>query len=291
MKVKAFVETISSRAGQSRVNRRVALAIVFVLTTGLCLPGAHKAQVRKSARPEKKETTKGKTPSKAPKRPARKGPPTDITNAANFVLIEPGEFMMGSENASSVEKPVHLVRITRPFEMGKYEVTQAQWQAVMGNNPSHSRGANLPVEQVSWDDAQEFIKKLNAMNDGYTYRLPTEAEWEYACKTGTGDLDAMAWFRSTSDEIHPVGTNEPNAWGLYDMHENVWEWCQDWFDANYYAQSPNVDPQGPSPGLLRVKRGGGWGSFARDCRSAFRDGIVPDNRGDVLGFRLVRTLR
>ncbi len=298
MKGKAFVETISSRAGQSRVNRRVALAIVLVLMTGLCLPGAHKAQVGRSARPEKKETTKGKTPSKPPKRPARRGPPTDITNAANFVLIEPGEFMMGSENASSAEKPVHLVRITRPFEMGKYEVTQAQWQAVMGSNPSHfKRCGDCPVENVSWEDAQEFIQRLNAQGSRYTYRLPTEAEWEYACRAGStgdyaGNLNAMAWYGENSgDKTHAVGTKRPNAWGLYDMHGNVWEWCQDWYGENYYSQSPSVDSQGPSTGSYRVTRGGGWDNGALYCRSADRGWSAPDFRVYALGFRLVRTLR
>ncbi len=218
-----------------------------------------------------------------------------------FVLIPAGEFMMGSENGRSDEKPVHKVTISRSFEMGKYQVTQAQWEAVMGdkwwakNNPSHFKGAKLPVESVSWDDAQEFIEKLNAKNDGYIYRLPTEAEWEYACRAGStgdyaGDLDGMAWYDSNSaNKTHPVGEKKPNAWGLHDMHGNVWEWCMDWYSSDYYSQSPSTDPSGPSTGSVRLVRGGSWSGDARDCRSANRDGCAPTIRGDNLGFRLVRT--
>ncbi|HEY7545724.1 MAG TPA: bifunctional serine/threonine-protein kinase/formylglycine-generating enzyme family protein, partial [Blastocatellia bacterium] len=179
-----------------------------------------------------------------------------------FVQIPQGEFLMGSEKGEGDEKPAHKVRISRPFEMGKYEVTQAQWEAVMGNNPSNFKGANLPVENVSWNDAQEFIQKLNARNDGYVYRLPTEAEWEYACRAGStgdyaGNLDEMAWHGSNSaSKTHSVGQKKPNAWGLHDMHGNVWEWCMDWYLENYYSQSPSADPPGPGTGSLRVSRGG-----------------------------------
>src|SRR6185295_12837821 len=129
---------------------------------------------------------------------------------------------------------VHKVRITRQFEIGKYEVTQEQWQAVMGDNPSNFKGANLPVEKVSWNDAQDFLLKLNA-RDGYTYRLPTEAEWEYACRAGSmgdfaGELDDVAWYdKNSGSKTHPVGQKRPNVWGLYDMHGNVSEWCSDWY--------------------------------------------------------------
>jgi formylglycine-generating enzyme required for sulfatase activity len=222
---------------------------------------------------------------------------TDRAKKDGFVIIPAGEFMMGSENGDVDEKPVHRVRISRPFEMGKCEVTQAFWEALAGNNPSTFKGANLPVEHVSWDDVQEFIEKLNARNDGYLYRLPTEAEWEYACRAGSfedyaGDLNAMAWYRITSDErSHPVGQKYPNAWGLYDMHGNVWEWCQDWYDRNFYAQTPSLDPQGPVSGSLRVVRGGGWFYDAWGVRSAIRSGSVPAGSGQDLGFRLVRTSR
>ena len=142
-----------------------------------------------------------------------------------FASVPAGSFKMGLDSYSD-ESPVHQVTFASGFYMGRYEVTQAQWQKVMGNNPSSDKscGENCPVEKVSWDDAQEFIKKLNAMNDGYTYRLPSEAEWEYACRAGTtgddaGDLDSMAWYgKNSDDKMHPVGQKQPNAWGLYDMH-------------------------------------------------------------------------
>jgi formylglycine-generating enzyme required for sulfatase activity len=210
-----------------------------------------------------------------------------------FVYISAGSFKMGNGDAKSV----HDVTISKPFEMGKYEVTQAQWQAVMGNNPSYFKNCDqCPVEQVSWGDAQKFINKLNAKNDGYEYRLPTEAEWEYACRAGTtgdyaGNLDSMAWYDSNSgSKTHPVGQKQPNAFGLYDMHGNVWEWCQDWYDENYYKNSPSTDPKGASSGSNRVLRGGGWYDFARYCRAAFRNGVTPVLRSDLLGFRLIRTL-
>jgi formylglycine-generating enzyme required for sulfatase activity len=166
----------------------------------------------------------------------------------------------------------------------------------MGNNPSYFKGCDsCPVEQVSWDDVQEFINKLNAKNDGFNYRLPTEAEWEYACRAGTtgdyaGNLDSMAWYGSNSgSKTHLVGQKQPNAFGLYDMHGNVWEWCQDWYDANYYKNSPSTDPKNTSTGSGRVLRGGGWDDDARDCRAADRYGGTPGDRGNDLGFRLIRT--
>jgi formylglycine-generating enzyme required for sulfatase activity len=216
---------------------------------------------------------------------------------SDFVRIAAGKFMMGSTNGESDEQPVHRVRISRDFEMGKHEVTQAQWEAVMGNNPSNFKGPDLPVETVSWDDVQEFINKLNQSDNKYQYRLPAEAEWEYAARAGStgdyaGDLDAMAWYYDNSDsKTHPVGQKQANAWGLYDMHGNVWEWVQDWYDSDYYAQSPGADPRGPSSGSFRVLRGGGWGDDARYCRSAFRGSFSPDSRFVFLGLRLVRTAK
>jgi formylglycine-generating enzyme required for sulfatase activity len=220
-----------------------------------------------------------------------------LFSETNFVRISAGEFMMGSTNGVDDEQPVHRVRISREFEMGKYEVTQAQWEAVMGNNHSRFEGPDLPVEQVSWNDAQEFINKLNQSDNKYQYRLPTEAEWEYAARAGStgdyaGDLDAMAWYYINSgNTTHPVGQKQANAWGLYDMHGNVWEWVRDWYDSGYYAQSPGADPRGPSSGSSRVSRGGGWGSLARNCRSAVRSSGSPVLRYYYLGLRLVRTAR
>jgi hypothetical protein len=210
----------------------------------------------------------------------------DLFSLNKFEKISAGSFQMGSENGSSNEKPLHTVRITNPFYLGKHEVTQEQWEAVMGNNPGHFKGKNLPVESVSWEDVQEFLRRLNQQIGREIFRLPTEAEWEYACRAGTsgdyaGNLDDMAWYSSNSNaQTHPVGTKQPNDWGLYDMHGNVWEWCQDWY--GYYSS-------GPATGSERVIRGGGWNLFALYCRSAFRGSFSPGDRSGRLGFRLVRT--
>ncbi len=246
------------------------------------------------------------------------------TIGMEFVPIPAGEFFMGSTPAEidhvvqsyvvqsdgkglrqyvEDEMPQHQVRITQPFYLGKYEVTQREWQAVMGNNPSGSQGdLNRPVEMVSWNDVQEFIQKLNAKEGGAKYRLPTEAEWEYACRADSttaysfGDdpnqLGEYAWYKDNSGrKTHPVGQLKPNAWGLYDMHGNVWEWVADhWY--NNYKNAPNDgrawidDPRGAS----RVVRGGSWGDVALDCRAAFRGHDAPDRRDFGLGFRLARSV-
>jgi formylglycine-generating enzyme required for sulfatase activity/tRNA A-37 threonylcarbamoyl transferase component Bud32 len=211
-----------------------------------------------------------------------------------FVLIPVGEFMMGGDTYDD-ENPVHKVKINKAFEMSKYQVTQVLWESVMENNSSHFKGTNLPVESVSWNEAQEFIKRLNARKDGYVYRLPTEAEWEYACRAGTtgdyaGNLGEMGWYDENSgSKTHPVGEKKANDWGLYDMHGNVWEWCSDWYDRRYYRKSPEVDPQGPNSGSSLVERGGSWRDGAAYCRSASRYGLTTGNRFRDLGFRLVRT--
>jgi len=244
---------------------------------------------------------------------AARGPLPTITNSIGMrmALVPAGEFLMGSANsdsdASSDEKPQHRVRITKPFYLGICEVTQAEYQWVMGTNPSEFKadGGQLPVEQVSWNDAQEFCRKLSALPEerqaGVVYRLPTEAEWEYACRAGTTSRYAFdepeeslvnyAWYKTNSDsKTHPVGTLKPNAWGLYDMHGNVWEWCQDWYDAEYYGTSPIDDPRGPAEGSDRVNRGGSWYYDASHCRSAYRSRLGPGYRRDFRGFRLVRTV-
>jgi formylglycine-generating enzyme required for sulfatase activity len=240
-----------------------------------------------------------------------------------LVYVPPGEFMMGSENGSADEKPVHRVTIREGFYMGKYEVTQTQWQAVMGSNPSHFKGDNLPVETVSWDDAQAFIHKLNTINDGFSYRLPSEAEWEYACRAGTtgdyaGDLEAMAWYGNNSgpqrldaveiwladsnnyfkrltdngNQTHPVGQKQVNRFGLYDMHGNVWEWCQDWYHDSY-AGGPTDGSAWLNGGeqKYRVLRGGSWASGAYFQRSAVHGWDVPGDRTFYIGFRVVATAR
>jgi len=210
-----------------------------------------------------------------------------------MVYIPGGEFTMGSHDYDG-EKPPHRVRVS-PFAIGKYPVTQAQWKAVMGENPSRFKGDDLPVETVSWEDAVEFCERLSHAT-GRKYRLPSEAEWEYACRAGSttkygfdGDekqLGDYAWYYEDSDsKTHPVGQKKPNAWGLYDMHGNVWEWCEDWY--GHYPSAEATDPTGFSSGSGRVFRGGGWNNGAVSCRSAYRYGVAPGSRGGNLGFRLV----
>jgi formylglycine-generating enzyme required for sulfatase activity len=176
--------------------------------------------------------------------------------------------------------------------MAKTEVTQAQWRAVMGSDPSYFKGDDLPVEEVSWDDAQKFIKKVNdsgVIPEGWKVALPSEAQWEYACRadeTGPysgGTIEQVAWYDGNSgSKTQPVGTKKPNAWGLYDMHGNVWEWCADWYDDSL---SGGTDPTGPSLGVYRVYRGGSWLSFAARCRAAYRIRRNPGDRNFNLGFR------
>ena len=214
-----------------------------------------------------------------------------------FAKIPAGEFDMGS-NLWAAEMPAHRVTISRPFEMGKYEVTQAQWKAVMGSDPSYFKGADRPVGNVSWDDAQNFLRKLNSGKDDYWYRLPTEAEWEYAGRAGggaeysPGDLGALAWFDVNSGgQDHVVGRKKPNPWGLYDMLGNVWEWCQDWYDESYYKVSASIDPTGPEAGTYRVLRGGCWFLPSTQLRFSFRGRDLPGARVLAVGFRCVREPR
>ena len=211
---------------------------------------------------------------------------------------------MGSNTGEADEKPVHTVRISQGFQMQTTEVTQAQWKAVMGALPTkcdygslsgNFLGDNKPIICVSWDDAQEFVRQMNAKNDGYKYRLPSEAEWEYGARAGTsgdyaGNLDSMAWYDVNSgSSTHEVATKSANSWGLYDMHGNVWEWCQDWYDKDYYAKSPGTDPTGAATGSNRVVRGGSWDNSAANARSANRNNNTPSNRNNNLGFRVVST--
>jgi formylglycine-generating enzyme required for sulfatase activity len=198
--------------------------------------------------------------------PSKAAAPAIPAAGMEFVAIPAGEFMMGcstgDQQCAADENPRHRVQITKGFEMGKYEVTQAQWLALMPNNPSSDKGDSRPVETVSKLDALDFIAKLNAQKDGYVYRLPTEAEWEYAARAGldapySGPLDEVAWYAENSgDETHPVGQKKPNAWGLYDMEGNVREWVSDLYAANYYNASPAADPTGPAPGAFGRGQGG-----------------------------------
>ena len=218
----------------------------------------------------------------------------------DFVWIPEGCFQMGCVSGISCqddEKPVHEVCLDG-FWMGKTEVTQAQWENIMGNHPSSSQGDTRPVESVSWSDIQEFLEKLNAQAGQRLYRLPSEAEWEYAARAGTetmynfgndvAHLGEYAWYRNNSNsQTHPVGQLKPNAWGLYDMHGNVSEWCQDWYDKNYYFKSPKNNPEGPSFGGYPTLRGGAWPDISRDCRSAYRGRHNPDFGSSYVGFRVV----
>lgn len=216
-----------------------------------------------------------------------------------FVLIPAAEFKMGSEDGFNNEEPVHEVTIGKAFYLGKYEVTQKQWVEVMGSNPSKFKGDGLPVEQVSWNDVQEFIKKLNEKEGSNKYRLPSEAEWEYACRAGTtthysfGDseskLGEYAWYQDNSgSKIHPVGQKKQNQWGLYDMHGNVYEWMQDRYHSNYEGAPTDGSAWEDGSSSDRVVRSGGWGGYAGRVRSALRSNGSPDVRSSNLGFRLLR---
>jgi formylglycine-generating enzyme required for sulfatase activity len=225
-------------------------------------------------------------------------PPEMKAIVGEFVSIAPGEFMMGCSPGDvacePAEQPAHRVAITRGFEIGKFEVTQAQWETVMGSNPSQFKGADRPVDNINtWTDAKQFVEKLNALGDGYLYRLPTEAEWEYSARAGTtvphpGGVDAVAWFNGNSSaQSHPVGQKQPNAWGLYDTLGNVAEWVEDWHSLTYYAESPALDPQGPRTGTVHFPRGGAWGQIPNWVRVSSRR-ILPANSYGGFGLRLVR---
>ena len=232
------------------------------------------------------------------------GVPVEMTNAIGMklVLIPPGEFMMGDDGDNDA-KPAHRVIITKPFYLGKYEVTQEEWEAVMRLNPSEFKGPKNPVEHVRWEHCQVFLKKLGekcGVAEG-SYRLPIEVQWEYACRAGStgvwcfGDteveLDDYGWYQENSEKkTHPVGEKKANAWGLYDVHGNVFEWCADWFDKDYYKASPGSDPTGPSSGSVRVRRGGSWYDNAKWCRSADRSRWDRGYRPDDLGFRVLQVL-
>lgn len=214
-----------------------------------------------------------------------------------FVAVPSGRFMMGCSPGDTRcdpdEHPAHEVRITTPFEIGAYEVTQAQWAAVMDTNPSHFTGdPRRPVERITWHDVEEFLKRLNARNDGYRYRMPTEAEWEYAARAGstegnTGPLDDVAWHQGNAErQTHPVGLKRPNAWGLYDVEGNVYEWTADFFDN--YDEDPLTDPTGPKTGGSRIPRGGSWNSTPVGVRLSNRNLNMPSNPDYNIGFRAVR---
>jgi formylglycine-generating enzyme required for sulfatase activity len=234
----------------------------------------------------------------------------DTVVGAEMVFVKGGCFEMGSAPGAAggpEEKPAHEVCVN-DFYIGKYEVTQGQWVALMGNNPSANAqcGDTCPVETVSWNDAQDFIAKLNARATGGEvpagqYRLPTEAEWEYAARSGgkaekysgrSDDVASIAWYAwdAGGKGTHPVGTKAPNGLGVCDMTGNVWEWTGDWYDATYYSRSPRMNPTGPESGDRRVARGGGYGTDLFDLRTSYRNFLPPEYRSSAKGFRLARTV-
>jgi len=238
------------------------------------------------------------------------GYPEQFTNSIGmtFIQIHAGQFKMGSplnELGRSSNEIQHDITLTKAYYMQSTEVTQGQWKSVMGSNPSHFSdcGDDCPVENISWNDTQEFIQELNKKEKTNMYRLPTEAEWEYAARAGSttpiyngnitkidckldANLDQIGWYCGNADtKTYPIAQKLPNAWGLYDMYGNVWEWCQDWY-ADYMTDAL-TNPTGPETGSFRVARGGFWGSQARFCRSAYRNWMSPDDRLSHYGFRLV----
>lgn len=224
----------------------------------------------------------------------------------NFVLIEAGCFAMGNPNPPSNlttgETPSHHVCIDKPFYLGETEVTQKQWEDVMGNNPSKVKSYDRPVDRVSWNDVQAFLQKLNAKDGSNRFRLPTEAEWEYAARAGSdkdycygngdGSLAQYAWYGNLGYKgaSHDVAQLKPNDLGLYDMHGNVWEWVQDWYDGTYYSNSPEHNPTGPETGKYKTYRGGSFIGKPINLRSAVRFSAMPASRTHDVGFRLLRQL-
>ena len=223
----------------------------------------------------------------------------DFGTSMEFIFVKRGCFEMGDVfgDGDSDEKPAHEVCVD-DFYLGKYQVTQGQWEKVMGHNPSSFKGGDNPVEMVTWSDVQRFIERLNSKSDR-KYRLPTEAEWEYAARSGgkkekyagtnqDGELGEYAWYLDNSgNQTQPVGKKRPNGLGLYDMSGNVWEWCADWYDAHYYQNSPRYNPRGPRNGTFRVLRGGSWYTARKDVRTVNRIWYGPAGENNTIGFRLL----
>ena len=220
-----------------------------------------------------------------------------------MIKVEGGTFTMGAtaeqgDDADDWERPAHQVTLS-DYYIGQTQVTRALWTAIMGSNPSYFKGDNLPVEQVSWEECQTFIKKLNSLLSkelgGKRFALPTEAQWEFAARggnqskgykyAGSNNIDDVAWYKNNSgDDLHPVAQKQPNELGLYDMSGNVLEWCHDWYGR--YSSDAQTNPQGPADGEERVSRGGGWCDFAKDCRVSYRYGSAPSDGDNIFGLRL-----
>ncbi len=279
------------------MSSRIA-SLMVLLTVALVLLGCSSGAIAGNVQAEGAAEGEGEGRDEGPPRPTKTIMlPGDVT--LEMIRIPAGTFLMGQ---AGEEVPVHRVTLTKDFWLSKHEITQAQWQAVMGTNPSYFTGdGQRPVEQVSWDGAQTFIRNLNKAHPGSTFRLPTEAEWEYACRAGTasvyscgddaGQLAEYAWYAKNSDSTtHSVGQKLPNAWGLYDMHGNVLEWVEDRYGP--YSTGAQTDPMGPTSGSFRAMRGGSWSGYASYCRSASRydgNGLPGFTSSDIsLGFRLAK---
>ena len=309
------------RSRNSRRRHRTTWAVGAVLLVGGALSsGCGDDASETPADAPRATATETTAPQRTSPRPAPAGERT-LTNSIDmdFVRVSAGRFRMGAgeddREAIDAERPQHEVTISRPFYLGRFEVTQEQWEAVMGSNPYELDRSNpyynLPgmaeritrpnhPATVSWNDAQGFIRRLNRMEGGERYRLPTEAEWEYAARAGTttsysfgndeSELGRYAWFGEDFDTggTHPVGRKRPNPWGLYDVHGNAWEWVSDHYAPDYYASSPSVDPTGPGTGSARVVRGGSWHVTSDSWRTSFRKEYESDYRGISIGFRLLR---
>ena len=280
--------------------------ILFIMLLTFSMGAAAQPQITRKPKPKKEQAKphnvqRNQKPaanqSQKPKPKVAYKNKTFTVNGVSFnmVYVAGGTFQMGSNDGGSDEQPVHSVTLS-DYYIGQTEVTQELWQAVMGSNPSYSRfkGAKNPVNDVSWNDCQEFISKLNSLTGG-RFRLPTEAEWEYAARggnksrgykySGSDDLGSVAWYMDNSGyKYHPVGSKSPNELGLYDMSGNVWEWCSDWY--GYYPSSSQTNPTGASSGSRRVIRGGSWIINASFCRVANRNYYAPADSFSGLGLRL-----
>lgn len=302
------------------ITKRIAALLLLSCTlltmsaqTEISRHKPQKAQPQKTTPAKPKPTTPAKPKPTTPAKPTPAPVPAPAESTASyangvltvgsvtykFVYVAPGTFTMGAtpeqEYPYNEEEPAHQVTLTNGYYIGQTEVTQALWKAVMGSNPSRFKGDNLPVEQVSWNDCQDFIARLNDMT-GQRFRLPTEAEWEYAARgghqsrgtqySGAYSIDNCAWYDGNSgSKTHPVATKQANELGIYDMSGNVWELCQDWYGS--YSSNAVTNPTGPASGSSRVIRGGSWYGNARICRVACRNCSAPGYRGSVFGLRLV----
>ena len=284
------------------MKRTLMSALVVVLAFG---PSVQRVHAQRAAK------AKPKPEAKAPAPGAERGASglweatIRVGNASfKMALVPAGSFKMGTSSTEAdilaASRPVHEVTLTDSYWIGKYPVTQGQWQVVMGINPAafKSSGTEAPVEQVSWDDIQGFLARLNGVQRPWTFRLPTEAEWEHACRGGSqgeryGDLEAIAWYDQNSGKTpHAVGLKQPNAYGLFDMNGNVWQWCQDYY--NDYPKGFVTNPQAAASdmyGPVRVIRGGSWQAAGTLIRSASRNYSLPDTRSEGIGFRLVAVAR